>query len=78
VRTRHSANGVERAPLTLYGESRAPGDRLLPDGGTECDLVHVDQVLAQRFEIHLRPIRTRVGFQQPNDLRDRAEGVLTG
>jgi hypothetical protein len=53
-------------------------DLLCGDIGIERHLVHVDQVLSQRFEVDFGPICLRVGFEHPDDLLDGAEGVLAG
>ena len=41
------------------------------------DFVHVDQMHAQRIEVHLRPVGGGIGLQHGDDLLHRTERVLT-
>jgi hypothetical protein len=40
-------------------------------------LVHIDEVLAEPFNIDLGPIGGRIRIEDPDDLRDGAEGILS-
>ena len=48
----------------------------LHHGGVHGYLVHIDQVLPQGLEVHLRPISLRVGLEDAHDLRDRPKRSL--
>jgi hypothetical protein len=72
----HRADGLLGPPRTGDLHREAIGDRRLLDHRAQHDLVHVDQMLAESFDIDLAPIRCRIGFQDPDDLGNRAEGIL--
>src|ERR1051326_7367650 len=40
-------------------------------------VIHVDEMLAQRLDVHLAPVSHGVRFQNLHDLLDRGEGRLT-
>jgi hypothetical protein len=46
--------------------------------GAQRDLVHVDEVLTQRFKIDLRPIGLRVSVEDLHDFLDCSESILAG
>ena len=67
-------------PNRARGSARARYPRLhsarhvsLLDLGVHHHVVHVDQVLAQGFEIDLRPIGGRIGLENSDDLGDGCE-----
>ena len=74
----HSLDREERAPGAGDRDLQTPLDLLRGGVGAQRDLVHVDKMLAQRFEIDLRPVGLRVGVEDLHDLLDCAEGILTG
>jgi hypothetical protein len=55
-----------------------PGDRLGRDRRAQGDVVHVDEVAAQRLDVDLRPIGVRIRLQQGDDLLDGGECRLPG
>ena len=79
IRRDHSLNRVNRPPAS-------PGDRdfdaavdRLRDGlSLQRDFAHVDEMLAQRFKIDLRPVGFRIGFEDADNLLDGAKGILAG
>ena len=74
--------------LPLDRDERTPGagDRNLQTPsisfrggvGAQRDLVHVDEVLTQRFKIDLRPIGLRVSVEDLHDFLDCSESILAG
>src|ERR1051325_7169289 len=71
----HSLDGDKRAPAALDGDLQAVVDLLWRGIGVQRDLVHVDQMLAQRFEIDLRPVGLWVGIEDTDDLLYGPKGV---
>ncbi len=74
----HSADRIADRARSAYDEPDAAFDRLIVDVRRERDVVHVYQVLAERLDVHLAPIRLRIGLKNLNDLLDRRERDLAG
>src|SRR5438477_435682 len=64
----HPLDGDERAPAAGDRDLQSAVDLLGRGLGVQRDLVHVNQMLAQRFEIDLRPVGLRVGIEVTDDL----------
>ena len=70
-------DGLERAVAAGDDERGAALHRLAAHGGAQRDLIHIDQVLPQRLDVHLAPVGAWVCIEQLHDLGDRGEGCLT-
>ena len=55
---------------------RAPPATVLRRARAERDVVHGDEVLPQRLDVDLRPVRRRVGLEHRDDRRDGCERIL--
>jgi hypothetical protein len=75
VRRDHAPAGVERPAGTGHRDLDPTIDGAFRGKRPQRDLIHVDEVLAQCSEGHLRPIGCGVGLQNTGDLLDLAEGV---
>lgn len=78
VRFRHPADCARGTSLSRHREARASGDRLLPDDSAHRDVVHVEEVLPQPLDVHLSPVRGRIGPQDGDNLGDGGEHGLAG
>ena len=74
----HAADRVAYYAGSCHGTANAVADRGCFHVGVERNIVHVDQVAAQRRDIDPGPIRFRVGIQQRDNLLDCGKGALTG
>ncbi|MBY5435378.1 hypothetical protein [Rhizobium leguminosarum] len=72
----HPLNGGKGAALSRDGDRQAAVDRRRRRVCPQRYLVHVDQMLTQRFEIDLRPIGRGIGLQDADDFLNGAKGVL--
>jgi hypothetical protein len=74
----HLLDGDERAPAAGDSDFQSAVYLLGCELVLQRDLVHVDQVLPQGFEIDLRPVGLGVGVEDADDSLARPEGVLAG
>jgi len=74
----HPLDGRERPVPTGDRDFQPAVDLFQSSLSLQRDLVHVDEMLAQGFEVDLRPVGLRIGVKDSDDLLDRAEGVLAG
>lgn len=71
--SRHTPNGLGHPARSGNRKAGATRYGLLLHHGAHRDVIHVDHVLPERFDINLRPVGRCVGFEYPHDLGDRRE-----
>ena len=64
----HPLNRRERSSRPCNCHLDATLDMLHRRDGVERYLVHVDQVVTECIQVHLRPVRMRIGFQDCDNL----------
>ena len=74
----HASNRVADRPVPREGENHAAVDGYVGHFGIERDIVHVDEMLPERIDIDLRPVRLGVRRQNFDNLLNRGERVLSG
>src|SRR5271165_143804 len=72
----HPLDGDECAPTAGDRDLQAAVDLFRGSVGLQRDLVHVDEMLTQRFKIYFGPIRLWVGVEHAHDLLNRSESTL--
>jgi hypothetical protein len=63
-------------PATGYVDLQPVVDRAVDGSRLECNLVHIDEVLAQCNQVDLGPVGVRIGLQKAHDFLDGTEGIL--
>ena len=76
MRGDHALDRLERAAASGHRDLKTAVNRLCRGIRVQRDLVHVDKMLAQRFEIDLGPVGLGIGFENADNLLNGAEGVL--
>jgi hypothetical protein len=74
----HALDRVECSAFAGDCDLKAVIEFALARNSLECDLIHVDEVLAQSADVYLRPIRVGVGFEDGDNFLDRAERTWAG
>jgi hypothetical protein len=72
----HPLDRDERTPGAGDRNLQTPSISFRGGVGAQRDLVHVDEVLTQRFKIDLRPIGLRVSVEDLHDFLDCSESIL--